>query len=435
MNFMIIGVIILFVLMISGVPVVTAFLATMVFLIWQGGYDPSFLLPYGFSRINTIVLLALPLFVIAGGLMEQGGIAEKLVGSGNNLFGRIKGGLAVMNVIACGLFGAISGSAMATVSCIGSIMGPRMIKAGYPRGLTASLVSSAGVLGLLIPPSLLMILYAWLSNTSILKCFLATLIPGLMVIAGLCISSLIMLRNSKTIEVVKKIEKKVKMPKYDENGHRLFGSGPALLMPIIILGGIYSGIFTTTEAAAVSAIYAIPVGFWIYRGLSIHSLGQTLYTAGVSTGVIMVSGLGTTVLGRVFINENLHLVVLDLLKSVSDNNTVILLILNFIIIILGMLMDDDAVVLLIIPILTPIITGLGIDLIHFAGIIGVNVGAANITPPTAPVVYLAARVTNVEFKELLPTLLIYMFVVYLPVLLLVTIFPGLSTWLPNLVLG
>jgi tripartite ATP-independent transporter DctM subunit len=422
-------------MMISGVPVLSAFLLTVIFMIWAGGYDPAFLLPYGFSRINTIILLALPLFILAGSLMEQGGIAERLVSKGNNLFGRIKGGLAILSIIVCGLFGAISGSAMACVSCIGSIMGPRMIKAGYPQGLTASLLASAGVLGLLIPPSMLMILYAWLSNASVLKCFLATVIPGFMLIFGLCVSSLIMLRSCKTIEVVQKIKNRIKLPQRDENGRRIWGAGPAFIMPVIILGGIYGGFFTTTEAAAISCIYAIPVGFFIYRGLTLKNFGKTIHNAGVTTGVVMVCGLGTTVLGRIFINENLHLQALDLLNNISTNPTVILFFINIFIIILGMLMDDDCVTLLVIPITAPMVTAMGVDLIHYAAIIGVNIGMANITPPTAPVLYLASRVTNVPVKDMLPPLYIYLFLVYLPVLILVTIFPQLGTWLPALVIG
>ena len=431
MSMALIGVVLLLIFMFTGVPILVAFLLTMMYFIWAGGYDPSFLMPYGFSKVDTIVFLALPMFIIAGALMENAGIAGRLVNAGNKLLGKVHGGLCILAVLASAVFAAISGSAMATVSCIGSILGPRMIKAGYPRGMTAALLAASGVLGLLIPPSVLMIIYSWLSHASVLRCFLSSVIPGFMVMFGLIVTSLIMLRHCDTIQ--KYIPEKT--GKEEEKKQRDGGIIPALIMPIIILGGIYSGLFTATEAATVSCIYAIFVGFFVYKELTVKKMTKTLYDAGVTTGVVMACGLGTCSLGRAFVNENLHLQVLDMLRSLSDNPTVKLLMMNLIVIILGMLMDDDAVVLLTIPILAPMASAIGVDLTHFAAIIGVNIAMANISPPAAPVLYLSGRIMNVPANEMFVPVTIYLVVVFAPILLLTVFFPQLALWLPNLVLG
>lgn len=423
----------LFILIISGVPILVAFTAPIIFMVWQGGYNPSFLLPYGFSRINTIVLLAMPLFIIAGTIMEHSGIAEKLINAGNKVFGRMRGGLAILAVLASGVFASVSGSALATTACIGGIMGPRMIKAGYPRGTVASLLAASGVIGILIPPSCLMILYAWMANVSVLKCFLATVIPGFMIVIGLCLVSIIMLRNNKNIEVYSKSELNVKRPKYTVDGKKEHGVIWALFMPIIMLGGIYGGIFTPTEAAAVSCFYAIPIGFFIYKTLNWDRLRTTIYNAGITIGVIMVCSFGSIILGRIFINENIHLTIIDALFKISTNPRVQMLMINLIVIILGMLMDDDCSMLLAIPILAPVVSSIGFDLIHFSAIIGVNLGMANTTPPAAPVLYLASRMTGAPVEEMLKPTGIYISTVFIPVLLLVSYFPELATWLPNLI--
>lgn len=422
---------ILLVSLIIGVPVPFAFLASAFFFIVTGEYKTSFMIPYGISKLSTTVLFAIPLFIMAGGIMEKGNIGGKLIGLVENFVGKIKGGLGVVAIVSCAVFGSITGSACATLSCIGSIMFPRLEKAGYPRGHSAALLANSAVLGMLIPPSSLMILYAWVGGQSVLACFLSSVIPGIILTALLSVVNIYLLRDDPNIQVTSNEQ--------DYDGKRGFNkfidAFPALLMPVIVLGGIYAGIMTPTEAAAVSVLYAIPVGMFVYRGLTWKGLWDSLVDSAMTTGVIMVMLYCVMILGRIYVMEGLPTKILVLLKSISDSKLVILFILNIFMVIMGMLMDDVSSTLLSTPLLLPIAIEIGVHPVHFAAIVGVNLGMGNITPPCAPLLYLGGSLGKAPVGEMLyPTLVMFVFA-WIPTLLLTTYMPSLSLWLPRLVLG
>lgn len=424
--------VLLVITLIIGVPVPFAFLVATTLLVLTGGYSPSFLLPYGFSKMSTIVLLAIPLFIMAGGIMERGNIGDKLVDLVDLFVGRIKGGLGVVAVVSCAVFGSITGSACATLSCIGSIMFPRLEKAGYPRGHSAALLANASVLGMLIPPSAIMILYAWVGNQSVLASFLSSVIPGIILTILLSIINMFLLRNNEDLILAEPISSKEKWSLFRIRGKRAV---PALVMPVLVLGGIYGGIMTPTEAAAVAAVYSIPVGFWVYKGLTRKGFFEVLVESGTTTGVIMVMLYAVMILSRLYIMEDLPTQVLNLLMAVSTNRYAILFMINIFMVIMGMIMDDVSAVLLSTPILLPIIIKLGFSPVHFAAIVGVNLGMGNITPPAAPLLYLGGRVGNAPINEMLmPTVWMLLFG-WLPTLALTTYVPALATFLPNLILG
>src|SRR5699024_2011212 len=330
---MLIAIVILIVTLLVGIPVPFSFFATAIYLIFTKGYDPSFLLPYGFGGLSSTVLLAIPLFIMAGGLMEKGGMGDKIINLVEVIFGRLKGGLGIVTVISCAVFGAISGSGAATMTTIGTILLPRLEKAGYPPGFSASLVASASVLGMLIPPSSLMILFAWVSSQSVLAAFLSTIIPGLIMIFFLSIINIIYLRNTN-IKVVESVDIATKTKQISKGTMEAF---PVILLAFIILGGIYGGIMTTTEAAGISVIYAIFVGFWLYKGLNGKSFLHILIRSATMTGVIMVMLFGSMILSRMFIMEDLPGKLTNLLLIVSENKIVILLMINLFLVIIGML--------------------------------------------------------------------------------------------------
>lgn len=421
-----IALLVLLVVMFIGVPIPLAFLASSAYLVFVGGYDPAFLMPYGFSKTNSILLLTIPLFILAGSVMDKGGIGKKLIDTVERFVGKIKGGLGVVTVVSCAIFGAISGSSSATLSCIGSIMSPRLKDNGYDEGFIGALIASSGVLGILISPSMLMILFAWVGGQSVLASFLATLIPGLILMTLFSIVNLIYAKknpNIKLYDYTKKVEKTDKKEK---------GAIPALLMPVIILGSIYGGILTPTEAAAVSVLYAVPVGIIYYRELNLKTFKETMISAGKTTGVIMIMLFAVMILSRLYIMENLPQLILTLLTSISENKIVILIMVNIFMVVMGMLMDDCSGVLLVTPILLPVVTAIGVSPIQFAAIVGVNLGMGNITPPTAPLLYLAGRVADAEVKDMLrPTLALIVFA-WLPTLILTTYVPQLSLFLPKL---
>ncbi|MCF4112856.1 MULTISPECIES: TRAP transporter large permease [Dethiosulfovibrio] len=427
-----IALILIIVTLLLGLPVPFCFMLSTLFMVVSHSYDPSFLLPYSFSQMSSLVLLAIPLFIMVGGLMDRGGIGSSLVKLVEVFVGRIKGGLGVVAVVSCAVFGSISGSCAATLSCIGSIMFPRLRENGYPMGHSAALVSCAAPLGLLIPPSSQMILYAWVGQQSVLACFLATVGPGLLLMVLLSIINLVLLKDDPNVHVSPPItgtEKRKIL--WDRSGKAL----PALIMPVIVLGGIYGGIMTPTEAAAVAVLYSVPVGFLIYKGLNKDNFLEVVIETATTTGVVMLMMFCIMMLSRIYVQERLPSMIIDLLTSISSNKYVIMLMINLFMIIIGMIMDDVSAMLLCTPILLPVVTKLGISPIHFAAIIGVNLGLGNVTPPTAPTLYFGGRIANTPVSQMLRPAMIFILFAWLPTLVAVTYIPELSLWLPRLVLG
>lgn len=421
---------ILCVALIIGVSVPLAFGLTMIFIAFAGEHDLTALLTSGHWRMNVLVLLAIPLFIMAGGLMEKGKIAAPLVELAALFVGRIKGGLSAAAVVASAIFGSISGSASATLTCIGSIMLPRLRAANYPRGLSAAIIANAAPLGLLIPPSAIQIIYAWVTRQSVLKCFLATIVPGLILVCLLILANFIMLRGKKDIKVMEPISE---FPR--EVARRSWKALPALFMPVMILGGIYGGIMTPTEAAGIAVIYSIPVGFFIYKGLNRKNFGSAILETATTTGVVMVMFFMVMIVSRMLIFEDIPGIAQDIIFSISENPIVVMLMINVVLVLIGMLMDDVSGILLASPLLFPIVVDLGVDPIQFAAIIGVNLGMGNISPPTAPLLYLGARVGKAPVSEMIGPTLVMIAVAWIPTLLITTYIPGVSLWLPEFLLG
>jgi tripartite ATP-independent transporter DctM subunit len=431
MGIILLAIVILLIVLIIGVPIPFAFFASTLTIVIL---DPTmhnyqFLIPYGYDKASSIILVAIPMFILAGSLMEKGGIGESLVNLVSMFVGRIKGGLGAVMVISCALFGAISGSGMATLSCIGSIMLPRMYKAGYPRGISSALISSASLLGLLIPPSLNMILYAFVGGQSVLACFLATVIPGIVLVILLSAVNMFLLRKNQNII----LEKKMSPPVYIKTlGKRAVIAIPALISPVIILGGIYAGFMTPTEAAAVSAAYSIPVGIFIYKGLNRKTLKEALVYSGTTAGVIMVMLFSVMILSNLYVREGVPAMILDGLRSITDNTVILIIFVNIFLVIIGMIMDDTSAILLTTPIMVPVIMGLGIDPVHYAAILGVNLGLGCVTPPCAPFLYLGSRVGSAPINEMLMPTLWFIIFAWIPTLIVTTYVPQLSLMLPRL---
>lgn len=428
---LVMAILLLLITLLLGMPVPFAFFISSIWILIVGDYSYNFLFTHGYNSIGSIVLLAIPLFIMAGGIMQRGNIAESLINLIDLFIGKIKGGLGAVAVVSCAVFGSITGSSSATLSCIGAVMFPRLKKNGYPLGHTAALLASASVLGMLIPPSTLMILYSWIGGQSVLACFLAGVIPGVILTLLMSFYNIYILRNSN-IMVSKKINfstfKKILV-------RRSINSFPALLLPVFVLGGIYGGFVTPTEAAAVSVVYAIPLGFWVYKGLNKENFKETIIESATTTGVIMLMLFGVMMLSRLYVMENLPEVVLNFLYTITSSKNGILFAINIFMIIMGMLMDDCSATMLCTPILLPIIIKLGVSPIHFAAIVGVNIGMGNVTPPTAPLLYLAGRLNGASIDQSIkPTLQLILFC-WLPVLFIVTYIPSLSLFLPRLILG
>lgn len=432
-----VALLVLLLTLIVGVPVPMGFMASAATLLFFGGpdgagYATSQMLPYGFTQMNSIALISIALFIMAGGIMEKGKIGEQLIDVVDIFVGKMKGGLGVVGTVSCAVFGSITGSACATLSCIGAIMFPRLEAAGYPRGHSAAVMSNASLLGMLIPPNSTLILFAWISGQSVLACFLSTVLPGIMMTALICWVNCWLLKDDPNIKVSGGEKEGHKLELLKKRGRSAI---PALLLPIIVLGGIYGGIFTPTEAAAIAVIYSIPVGMFIYKGLSLRGLFDSLVESAVTTGVIMVMLYSVMMLSRLYILEDLPSKMLNVFSAVSDNRWVILFMINIFLVIMGMLMDDISSVTLGTPILMPIILQLGFSPIHYAAIVGVNTGLGCITPPAAPVLYLGGRLGNAPINEMMRPTLWIIALAWIPTLLVTTYFPKFALLLPHMFLG
>ena len=425
-----IAIILICVLLAIGVSVPLAFGGVLIVLAYTGGYDVSGFFATGHWKMNSVILLAIPLFIMAGDIMQRGKIAKPIVEIAELMFGHLRGGLSAASVVASAMFGAISGSGAATLTCIGSIIMPHLRKARYPAGISGALVISASPLGLLIPPSGAQLLYAWVGQLNVLECFLATVVPGLILMTLMIIVNYVILRKDTEILVTE-------VP--DRFFRALAGktaiATPAILMPLIILGGIYGGIMTPTEAAGVAVIYAIPVGFFVYRGLTLKTFYESMKHSAIMVGVVMVMIFTVLIASRFLIFEDIPGLAEDLIYSISDNPIVIFLMLNLVMLLIGMLMDDISGIILSASLLLPIAVGAGMDPIHFAAVLGVNLGMGNITPPTAPLLYLGSQVTGVPVRKLIWPTLIFIVFAWLPTLLITTFIPGIALWLPNMFFG
>ena len=424
--------IILIVLLIIGVPVMYCFGASLLYAAFTLGYTATGMFPTIYGKLSSVVLLSIPLFIMAGKIMEHGKIGDALIGFIELFIGRIKGSLAIITAVSSAVFGSICGSGMATLSCIGSLMMPRMKEKRYPMEIAAAVACCSAPLGMLIPPSSLCIVVAWGANLSVTACFLSTLIPGIILTLLISLNAYVMLKR-RDIDKGSGLEEGVRLGQVV--GKRTWHALPALLMPFIILGGIYGGIMTATEAAAVAAIYAIPVAVFIYKGISVRGLKDVLLEGGRTTGIIMVMCVMTMALGQILTMEKLPTKLLETLTAVSDNKYVILLMINIFLVLIGMIMDDTCATMLCSPLLIPIGIALGVDPYQMCAILVVNIGMGNVTPPTAPFLYMASGMAGVNAaKAMKPTIMIILFA-YIPVLILVTMIPELSTWLPSLILG
>ena len=277
-----------------------------------------------------------------------------------------------------------------------------------------------------------MIIYAWLGRQSVLATFLAIVAPGILMTILLSLVSLFLLRKDKNVKVMDKMPLNDVAVMAAKRGVKAF---PALLLPIIILGGIYGGFMTPTEAAAVGSVYAIPVGFLIYKGLNWKNFKETLIESAETTGVIMVMFFSVMILSRIYVMEDLPGKIMNILMSISDNKLVILLMLNIFMIIFGMIMDDVSACSLCTPILLPIAMEIGVDPVHFAAILAVNLGMGNITPPTAPLLYVGGSMAGASLDEMLKPAMMFILFAWIPTLIVTTYFPSFAMWLPNLVLG
>ncbi|WP_027234976.1 TRAP transporter large permease [Leisingera caerulea] len=429
MTFFLIAFLAIIFLLLIEVPVGFAFGAGALGYGLMSGTNISFHAGYGYSQVSAFSLLAIPLFILSGTLMGASGISERLLNFVNSFVGRTKGGLGAVTVLTCALFGAISGSASAAIAAIGKIMVPRMIKEGYPPGHATALVAVSSVLALMIPPSIPMIVFAIAIRESVAKCFLATMGPGVLLALIYCGLNFFFLRNNQTITTAPKLPLRETLAEAAGTGKK---ASLAIIMPVIVLGGIYSGIATPTEAGAVALVYTLIVGIAIYRSLPMQSLFNSTVEAARLTGAILMVLFFLFVMSRGMVLAKVPTQFADLLLTISDNKIVILLLINLLLLIMGMIIDDVSGGVLAAIILLPVTQKIGLDPIHFAAIVGTNLGLGNISPPCAPLLYMAGGVTRQSLSVYVGPTMKFLLLGHLPMVLIVTFVPPVALFLPGL---
>lgn len=414
-----------------GVPIGMAFaLGGIVYLTLTGSNSGIMMAQASFGGIDSFTILSLPFFMFAGDIMRYGGVSKRLVGFAKRCFRSSIAALGNITVLACALFGAVSGSSAATVSAIGGIMGPEMKRNHYKSDYAAGLISAAGFLGILIPPSVPAVIYACAAGASVGKLFLAIIGPGLLTTVAFIILNKIMIKKITTSWPQ---SRKSRMMNRLKNLflRALLEALPAFLMPIIILGGIYSGKFTATEASAVAIVYGLFVSLFLYKEISLRDIIPIAKESALTAAKILLIMATATFFGRIMTLLSLPQIIAQSITSFSDNRYVLLVLINIVLLILGMLMETGAAILLVTPILYPIAMAIGIDPVHFGVIMTYNLAVGLITPPMALNLFVGSQVSGLPVARIVKPVLPFL-VVAMGVLLLVSLWPGLSMFLPNI---
>ncbi|QFT98558.1 Sialic acid TRAP transporter permease protein SiaT [Roseovarius sp. THAF8] len=414
----------LILLMGVGLPVAWSFAGVLAYLTWVYDVNLNTLMLQGFRSLNSVVLVALPLFILTGYLMQSGGIARRIIAFVSRL-ATGRGGMGTAMVLSSSIFGAISGTATAAIASIGSIMTEPLVQRGYPRGRIAALLGISSLLGILIPPSITMILFAVVTRQSVAACFAATIGPAIILIIGLILYNRFLVGRAFD-------EIELEAEDTQSFGRVTLNALPALSLPIIILGGIYGGIFTPTEAAAVAAVAALIVGGLIYREFTWGSLGRSVLGAAETTGTIILILLFSFMISRIMAFERVPQDLTEAIQSVVTTPVGALLVVNLVLIVAGALMDDVSVTVVIAPLFLPLMVANDIDPVHFAAIVACSVVIGANSPPVAPTLFLSCKICRVPILQaVMPALGLMGFVAF-PVLMLTTFWPDLSLTIPRL---
>lgn len=407
------------VLLVLGVPVGIALgVASMLAIMALPFLNMEFFVQGLVSGLNSFPLLAVVLFTLAGNLMSQGGLSKRLLYMAEVFIGRITGGLGVVTIVACMFFASISGTGSATVAAIGLIMIPSMVKHGYSRGFATSVVATSGGIGAIIPPSVVMIVYAITADVSVIDMFIAGIVPGIVV--GLVLIVYCVLQSYRC-----GYRGSDRQYTGTEKWRAVKDARWALLAPVIILGGIYTGIVTPTESAAIGVVYGLFFGLFVYKELAFRQLFDIVLESSLRVGAVLII-MGTAVaFARILTLERIPTEIASFILSISDNAVMILLAINLLLLIVGTFMETLEAIVILTPILLPIATAIGLSPIHFGIIMVVNLAIGFVTPPLGANLFMASQVGGIKI-ELLSRAIIGWIGAMIVALLLITFIPSIS---------
>ena len=419
MNALIIFVLLL-ALMLTGMPIsISLGLTVLTFLFTMTSVPIESVALKIFTGIEKFEIMAIPFFILAGNFLTHGGVARRMINFASSMVGHWHGGLALAGVMACALFAAVSGSSPATVVAIGSIILPAMVKQGYPRGFGAGVITTSGALGILIPPSIVMVMYSVSTNTSVGKLFMAGVIPGMMLAMLLGLTTWFLARKHNYPRMQK--------ASWGERFVTFKKSAWGLLLIVIVMGGIYSGAFTPTEAAAMAAVYAFFIAVFVYKDLKIKQVGKVLLDSAAMSAMLLYIITNAVLFSFLMTSENIPQAMAEWITGKGLGVISFLLVVNVLLLLAGNVMEPSSIVLIMAPILFPVAMKLGIDPVHFGILIVVNMEVGMCHPPVGLNLYVASGITKMGISELT--------VAVMPWLLTMLAFLGLITYVPQISLG
>jgi C4-dicarboxylate transporter DctM subunit len=410
-------------LMLTGMPISIALgLTVLTFLFTLTQVPIESVALKLFTGIENFSIMAIPFFILAGNFLAQGGVARRMIAFTTSLVGHWPGGLGLAGVVACALFAAVSGSSVATVVAIGSIILPAMVAEGYPRRFGAGVITTSGALGILVPPSIILVLYGVSTNSSIGNLFLAGVMPGIVLSAML----------ASVTFVIAKRRGYPRMPKasWGERLRAFRESAWGLFLVVMVIGGIYAGIFTPTEAAATAAVYAFVIAVFVYRDLKLSDVPRVLLASANMSAMLLYIITNAVLFSFLMTSENIPQAMAAWLIAMNFSPLIFLLVVNIILLIAGNVMEPSSILLIMAPILFPIAVKLGIDPIHFGIIMAVNMEVGLCHPPVGLNLYVASGIAHMGISELTVAVLPWLLTM-LAFLVLVTYWPALSLWLPR----
>jgi C4-dicarboxylate transporter, DctM subunit len=378
-----------------------------------------------FTGIEKFEIMAIPFFILAGNFLTHGGVAKRMINFATSMVGHHHGGLGLAGVLACALFAAVSGSSPATVVAIGSILLPAMVKAGFPNKFGAGIITTSGALGILIPPSIVMVMYSVSTNTSVGALFMAGVIPGLLLAFLLGLTAWWRARKFGYPRLPKAT--------WGERLKALRESAWGLLLIVVVMGGIYTGFFTPTEAAAMAAVYAFIIAVFVYKDMGLKDVPRVLLNSANMSAMLLYIITNAVLFSFVLANENIPQQLADWLVGMGLGPIAFLLVVNILLLVAGNFMEPSSIVLIMAPILFPVAVKLGIDPVHFGILIVVNMEVGMCHPPVGLNLYVASGITKMGITELTVAVWPWLLTM-LGFLVLVTYYPPLSLWLPNLLM-
>lgn len=412
------------VLLIVGVPIAFVLCGSSIIAILStGDIHNAIVIQRMFSGSGSFTLLAIPFFVLAGSLMSSGGISKRLVNLCNSLFGHISGGLAMVAIITCAFFAAISGSSAATAAAVGTIIIPEMLKHKYDKDFAGATVASSAELGVIIPPSIGLIQYGVATGTSISDLFMAGFLPGIFICLVLCMVAHFLCKK-QGFEPSKKATRQEKIQAFKD-------AILAILMSVIILGGIYSGVFTPTEAAVIAVFYGLIVGVFVYKEIKLSDIPRILTDSAITMSTVLLIMSASTIFGWILTKLQIPQAVAKGFLGISASKYIFLLLVNVLLLFIGMFCEAGAAMVILAPLLAPVAQTLGIDLVHFGIIMMANLAIGMMTPPVGVNLYVVCDTAKVKIEGMFPYLVKY-FLALVAGVLIITYVPQLSLLLVNL---